>query len=421
MIRIRRGAVTALLALTLPLPLVSAGIASATGPASLATTLSAANTASPGPATGQDTPGLHLSLPRPTGPYAIGRDSLHLVDRGRKDPWEPSAHGRELMVSLYYPARTGTGRPAPYMTKAEATTFLERQRQTGQLPPEADQFPPEILSGTRTHAHTHARPAAGRHPLVVLSPGFGLNRATLSVLAEELTSRGNVVALVDHAHEGDTAFPGGRTLPCTACEKLDAMPSPDAAASFMTTVARNRAKDISFLLDHILPGNHHPMWKRSGLIDAKRVGMAGHSIGGAATAAAMATDTRIRAGADLDGTVAAPVPRQGLNGRPFLLFGNQATGHPGTDETWDTTWTRLNGWKRWLTVTGATHLTFTDLPALAQQTGLPTPTGAVPGLRGSDLTRTYVSAFFDQHLRGIPQPLLDGPDPGSPEVTFQTP
>lgn len=410
MIHIRRGAIAALLALTLPLPLASAGSASATDP-------DAASTPS------RNTPAraLSLSLPRPTGPYAIGRDRLPLMDRGRKDPWEPSAHGRELMVSLYYPARTGTGRPAPYMTEAEATTFLERQRQAGQLPPQAGRFPPEVLSSTRTHARTGALPAAGRHPLVVLSPGFGLNRATLTVLAEELTSRGNVVALVDHAYEADAAFPGGRTLPCTACAKLDAMTSPDAGTAFMADVARNRAKDISFLLDRILPGHHHPAWKRSGLIDPKRVGMAGHSIGGAATATAMAGDTRIRAGANLDGTVAAPIPKHGLNGRPFLLFGNQATGRPGTDETWDTTWSRLDGWKRWLTVTGATHLTFTDLPALAQQAALPTPPGTVPGLRGSDLTRSYVGAFFDQQLRGTPQPLLNGPVTGNPEVTFQTP
>ncbi|MEU4199616.1 alpha/beta hydrolase [Streptomyces sp. NPDC039022] len=419
MIHIRRGAVAALLALTLPLPLVTAGIASATSPAATANVATTAPAAVPTDPPALPRP-LSLSLPRPTGPYAIGRDSLHLVDRGREDPWEPSAHGRELMVSLYYPARTGTGRPAPYMTTAEATTFLERQRQAGQLPPQAEVFPPEVLSKTRTHARTGARPAAGKHPLVVLSPGFGLNRATLSVLAEELTSRGDVVALVDHAYEADTAFPGARTLPCTACAKLDAIPSPDAGAAFMADVARSRAKDISFLLDRVLPG-HHTAWKRSGLIDPKRVGMAGHSIGGAATATAMAGDTRIRAGANLDGTVSAPVPKQGLNGRPFLLFGDQATSRPGADETWDTTWSRLNGWKRWLTVTGATHLTFTDLPALAQQAGLPTPPGTVPGLRGSDLTRSYVSAFFDQHLHGIPRPLLNAPNPATPEVTFQTP
>lgn len=86
MIHIRRGAVATLLALALPL--ASAGIASATGP-------DAASTPS------RNTPARALSfpLPHPTGPYTIGRDRLHLVDHGHKDPRVPSAAGRELMVS----------------------------------------------------------------------------------------------------------------------------------------------------------------------------------------------------------------------------------------------------------------------------------------------------------------------------------
>ena len=35
-----------------------------------------------------------------------------------------------------------------------------------------------------------------------------------------------------------------------------------------------------------------------------------------------------------------------------------------------------------------------------------------------DITRAYVRAFFDQHLRSMPQALLDLPSPRYPEVTF---
>ena len=44
-----------------------------------------------------------------------------------------------------------------------------------------------------------------------------------------------------------------------------------------------------------------------------------------------------------------------------------------------------------------------------------------PGARSLDITRAYVRAFFDQHLRGRPQPLLDRPSPSYPEVTFCPP
>jgi hypothetical protein len=68
-------------------------------------------------------------------------------------------------------------------------------------------------------------------------------------------------------------------------------------------------------------------------------------------------------------------------------------------------------------VAGAVHASFTDLALLADQAGLDIGPH-LPGARSLDITRAYVRAFFDQHLRGEPQPLLDQPSPGYPEVTF---
>jgi hypothetical protein len=47
---------------------------------------------------------VRLTIPHPTGQYDVGRDTLHLVDGKRRDPWVPAAGARELMVSMYYPA-----------------------------------------------------------------------------------------------------------------------------------------------------------------------------------------------------------------------------------------------------------------------------------------------------------------------------
>ena len=51
----------------------------------------------------------------------------------------------------------------------------------------------------------------------------------------------------------------------------------------------------------------------------------------------------------------------------------------------------------------------------------PVRTTACHGARSLDITRGYVRAFFDQHLRGRPQALLDQPSPRYPEVTFCSP
>jgi hypothetical protein len=148
--------------------------------------------------------------------------------------------------------------------------------------------------------------------------------------------------------------------------------------------------------------------------------MAWHSVGGATAIAALLADPRIQAGIDMDGATHAPIPASGLS-RPFLFLGKQANYTPGGEgsvTTWERDWPLLTGWKRWLLVAGAVHASFTDLALLAGQAGLDIDAG-LAGARSLDITRAHVRAFFDQHLRGQPQPLLEQPSPLYPEVTHR--
>lgn len=348
-------------------------------------------------------PAVHLSLPHPTGPDAVGVDTLHLVDTGRPDPWVPASGDRQLMVSMYYPAVAATGTPAPYTSTAEAQALLTFAELDGAI--SATTF-----ADTTTWANTGAIARHGRYPLIVLSPGFSVPRTELTGLATDLASRGYVVADIDHAYESQaTAFPAG-ILPCVACDDLN------AGTITHDAIAESRAEDVSFVLAELT--GRHPVWSHAGMIDTRRIGMAGHSIGGDATATTMAADRRVLAGASLDGPFYPLVPAAGLNHRPFLMLGDADAEAPGVDPTWDASWPRLDGWKQWLTVDGADHYSFTDLDYLVDQAGAL----AIPGADGTEsLTRAYVGAFFDQHLKGIPQPLLRGPSKAYPEVTFNHP
>jgi hypothetical protein len=68
-------------------------------------------------------------------------------------------------------------------------------------------------------------------------------------------------------------------------------------------------------------------------------------------------------------------------------------------------------------VSGTVHSSFTDLGVLAAQLGVDIG-ASIDAYRALAITRTYVSAFFDQNLRCRPQPLLAAPSPAYPEVTF---
>ncbi|MFF9894014.1 alpha/beta hydrolase family protein [Streptomyces longispororuber] len=351
-----------------------------------------------------EAPATRPELPRPTGPYAVGRDTLHLVDTSRSDLWVPD-RPRELMASVYYPARGQGGRPTAYMSTEAARAMLTQY---------GLDVSPATYASTRTYARAGAPAAPGRFPLVLLSPGFGAPRSTLTHLAEDLAGRGYVVATVDHAHEAAGAeFEGGRIPPCVGCD-------PDAGVPGERTTA-NRAKDLSYVLDRLVGGRTgKATWARSGMIDRKRVGSGGHSIGGAATTALMNTDRRVRAGMNMDGGMR--IPPDNLRGRPFLLLGTRLTTAPGNPYDWDAAWPLLDGWKRWLTVAGSGHFTFTDAPVVLHQLGADEdPEATLSGRRAAEITRAYIGAFFDRHLRGVDRPLLDGPVPAHPEVAFHRP
>ncbi|HYQ65952.1 alpha/beta hydrolase family protein [Actinophytocola sp.] len=332
-----------------------------------------------------------LVLPAPTGPHPVGVQRLHLVDVDRPDPWVPGGP-RELMVSVWYPATAARGARVPYASAEESRLLLDLYGITG--------VPADALTRVRTHARAGAPPVRHRFPLVVLSPGLAFPRWTLTTLAEDLASRGYVVAGIDHTYEGAAVtFPDGRVARCVVC---------DGGASGAAIVA-SRVRDISFVLDHVLA-------RYRNMVDANRIMAAGHSIGGAAAAATMLADPRVDAGTNLDGSFQPPLT-QDLP-RPFLLMsGEDRT--PGHRPDWDRTWPHLTGWRRWLHLPGLGHSSFSDVAVVVEWLGRPSQ--PVPGPRAVEILRTYVSAFADLHLRHRTRPLLDGPSPRFPEVEFGAP
>ncbi|MFJ9691600.1 alpha/beta hydrolase family protein [Kitasatospora sp. NPDC101183] len=361
--------------------------------------------ATPAPAAA---PAFHGELPAPTGPYAVGEEVIHLTDENRMDPWVPSSGPRQLAVTMVYPAAAGTGTPAPYMTLGEAAGIIERQPVLTRAG-----VTPENLAAVTTHAFDGARPQHGKHPLVVLSAAAENPRMMLTSLATDLASHGYVVALVGHTYEdsGET-LADGQTAPCVVCDHPD-------TTDFDAETA-GRAKDVSFVIDQLTHGN--AAWRLAHLINKHEIGMAGHSLGGAAAAATMIADPRVGAGVDMDGTF-FPVPTPGQINRPFLMLGRadgHAPGSGGDDAVWKQAWDAFGGYKKWLTVTGANHFSFADQNLLQKQAGFPSASPLSPE-RGMEITREYVTAFFDRTLKGIDSPLMDGPSPDNPEVTFQQP
>jgi predicted dienelactone hydrolase len=339
------------------------------------------------------------TLPAPTGAHPVGTTVLYLTDTSRPDPWNLDAKARELKVTMWYPTKQRDGQRAAYMTPKESELLLKGTKIAS--------APYDTLSKTRTNAIKDAEPATGRKlPLVVLSPGFTKPMSTLTSLAEDLASRGYVVAGIDHPYESyATTLPDGRVAECLAC---DSNPDPGFGAGLV----QGRTADVSFVLDQ-LPSK----WDGSGRIDRSRIAMVGQSIGGSSAMATMLKDPRVRAGIDMDGTAYARIPKSGFS-RPFMFLGSAQHVSGGPAPTWDRDWKLLTGWKRWIVLLGTEHQSFTDTPLLSDALGITPTAGVLPAARAVELTRTYVAAFLDQHLKSQRQSLLDKPSSHYPEAKF---
>lgn len=348
------------------------------------------------------------SLPSPSGPLAIGSVSLHLVDRSRWDPLAPTRTRRSIMVTLWYPAlRTAAGE-APYLDR-DVARVVDRELQ--------------VAAGTFEAIRSHARVDAdvlvrsGRpYPVVIYSPGFGSWRNASTALTEELVSRGFIVVTIDHPFDAAAVeFPNGtvvkaQPLVTPANVKILTFGAWDTMVKPFLSV---RVADVRFVLDTLerLHAGRNPDADRrplpshlAGALDLHRIGMFGHSLGGATTAQVMRTDPRIRAGLSLDG----PIPRANTSRcieQPFVLMRSV---DPAIERLTVPSWKRSAAavcrWHRPVVLAGSGHNDFTDLTVFAPQLRLGRAKralwslGTIDAREAVDVERRFVVRFFTRWL-----------------------
>ncbi|MEI5519938.1 acetylhydrolase [Streptomyces brasiliscabiei] len=354
-----------------------------------------------------------LTLPEPTGPHPVGTVQLHLVDRSRPDDIAGPGHFRELMATVWYPARDVERYPvAPWMPDGALQAFLA-DAGFGALVPRAP-----LTAG---HVGAPVRRSARRLPVVVFSHGAHSHQGDHTIVVQELASHGYAAITVAHQYDTYTEFPDGRV----------AVPLRDRPAP---TLPGDFAEDLRFVLDGVeqLAAGCNPDAGRrelpSGLLgslDPRRVGVFGWSKGGTATACAMLADARIRAGLSLDGPMQMNPPLSGDLDRPFMLMSAVFT--RATDPEIAAFWSLLRGRRLDIQAQGAAHASYGDNEALFPQVAklfewspqqLQDVIGTLDPDQGVRIQQAYPLAFFDEHLRHRPGHLLDGPSPAFPAVAF---
>jgi len=255
---------------------------------------------------------LFVSVPQvtpPEGPFPVGTKVYRWIDESRPEEATPTPDDRRnVIVQAWYPGVPGAqGDLEPYLDSGPSGDSV------GVLP--------GFLLGRFGQTETHARvgiPVSTDQPswpVLIFLTGYGGVRGVYTSVVAGLASWGFVVLAVDHPYEAAVVELADGTLARTV---EDFQPGDQDRTGFMEGRLALRVADVKFVLDQLgQSGRLGPGWE--GRVDLDRIGIVGHSFGGASGAAAMAADHRIVGAVNLDGTLYGPIPGTTVR-RPFLVI-----------------------------------------------------------------------------------------------------
>jgi len=368
------------------------------------------------------------TLPTPTGPFAVGKVTVHWVDESRVEPLSPNHEPREVMVDIWYPAEPSDAVPAEYLDVAGyekaigADGFQNFFREASET----------LRHGVKTHAFAAAPYARSvkQSPVLIFSPGGGIVREVYTAQFEDLASHGYVVAAISHPYDAIvTLFPDGKQIAYSQ-QRWPKPPSLEGEANL--NQLEWHAHDIRFVLDELTRANlagSSPL-AFVGHLDLTHVGAFGHSFGGIAAAHACQLDRRFKACLNEDGVVAKRPLFLDVRGwamdQAFMLILHDPPTRPLTDEQVaqmkmprqriEAIVKRLDAdqeaalrntgegsYRVRLRSEKTSHMDFSDLPLLGARER------ADGEKRAAILAtvRSYTLAFFDKYLRGMKPALLD--------------
>ncbi|OCT51354.1 PAF acetylhydrolase family protein [Cladophialophora carrionii] len=346
-----------------------------------------------------------ITLPSPPG-SKVYVSEFPLTDHSRVDPLAPCCNeSRRLMLSLFQPANCSQTHQIPYMPPATAASHDAMFGFLG------------IPNGTFESFRLETCPAPPKNtdfPVLLFSTGAGTSRLVYSVLCQWVASMGFNVISIDHTYDAPIVeFPDGTIVPAANLTPLEDLQK----------VLTVRTADVLSVLKAI---SNSTMTKELGipLFRTKRVGVFGHSLGGATAADAMLLDTRLVGGLNMDGSVYGQAVNK-TQKAPFMIFAAQHH-NQSSDATWAAFWQQLKGTKLQLEVNGSMHGTFVDYPVLANSLGINSTSvpavaefiGSISGARMFNILRSYIGGFFQEVLGSTQVKLLDGPSTQFPEVSF---
>ena len=356
------------------------------------------------------------------GPYRTGTVSGVWTDQNREElTTSYDGDKRRVMFQAWFPIRENqAGQPARYVEDSSLfQSWVHDWLQDRDI----------LDLQTRSLKNVPVMPFTEPFPVLLYSHGANSPIFTGTAQTEFLASHGYFVISVGHTDDGAmTRFSDGTRYQPDEHPEMPDEPdvmnrSQEETYNWQKENLQDmydwHVRDLSFALDQLEVLNRSSGSLFYARVDMNRVGAFGWSRGGATSLQATLDDNRIKAAANLDGSMnGRPVEFAGST-RPLLLMESTESlfdliGDSESDPEELSASMESDLWRMFRLSTGAwyraiinnsVHDQFSDF-ALSSPV---TPQGAASSLRIRDITNAVLLEFFDHHLKNEPTlPLLSG-------------
>lgn len=351
-------------------------------------------------------------LPKPSGDFFVGFDYLCFTDSSRKELFDNNLEKyREITVKAWYPTDMGPSNTAPYFYNSDIIIkYFDF---------------PEIFGEIKTNSSQAVSLSQKEeiYPVLIFNHGWGEHFAQNTILMEELASFGYVVFSIAHHYECKfTFYPDGNVLTIDMnsnrfLQIMQEQQKPEAMELIYKMLGLDKideqkqilidqsnvlpillkespkywADDISFFIDKLeMINTDNELFKDK--LDLEKIGVFGMSMGGIAANEICISDSRVKAGINLDGGLLGSEidskiqsPFMFLNSRRYLGYGELFTSRITKD-----------GYS--LSVRNSDHYNFTDYSIYKIQ-NLSFLLGTIEGNKTIEIMNNLVLAFFDKYLK----------------------
>lgn len=321
-----------------------------------------------------------------------------LTDYTRKGTFQEESEPRKIVISLYYPDTDGL-----LENNESEMKYMDLFRpceQQARVILQDIGMNMDIIDGISTSISEGASQQKFKrsYPVIIYSPALGLDRDMYIYNIQALVKQKFIVVTVSAAYEAMfTICPSGEFI--NQSEVMRTIQATDY--SELHHLISIRKKDIQYILDYLANLN-----SRMESFDMDKIGIIGHSIGGATAVDLTMEDDRIKAAVLLDASMHLYFESEVKNNTvPLLVLRQKASALESLSNILqeklandfikgqEKLYRNWNGYKSFLKIRSATHMSFSDMPLFEEDEILYQRTCGT-----HNQINELVAKFFQEHL-----------------------